>query len=101
MTHEEFCKVPKKFDKILDEAASAELDKQDVAELMCGSYEGWQMIEMFKAGAKWMSEQGVIEEKTVDRTPLNGPNGVTVFLYDFDGFQPGDKVIVQIRKKEK
>ena len=66
--------------------------------------EGWsrkQMLAMFKAGAKWMAEQGVTTEQTVGRTPLNGPNGVTVFLYDFDGFQPGDKVVVQIRKKEK
>jgi len=52
-----------------------------------------------KWGAEWMAGQGVTTEKTVGRTPLNGPNGVTVFLYDFNGFQPDDKVIVQIRKK--
>lgn len=56
-------------------------------------------IDAFIAGAKWMAEQGVITEQVVGRTPLNGPNGVTVFLYDFDGFKAGDKVIVQIRKK--
>ena len=61
----------------------------------------WNKNIDFIAGAKWMAEQGVTTEQTVGRTPLNGPNGVTVFLYDFDGFQPGDKVIVQIRKKEK
>lgn len=56
-------------------------------------------IRHFKAGAKWMAEQGVVTEQVVGRTPLNGPNGVTVFLHDFDGIKAGDKVIVQVRKK--
>ena len=88
-----------KFEQILDEA---ELKYVETSTIPPANQEEEMMVyNAFKAGVKWMAEQGVTIEKTVDRTPLNGPNGVTVFLYDFDGFQPGDKVIVQIRKKEK
>ena len=46
-----------------------------------------------------MEKIGITCETTVERTPLNGPNGIVVYLNDFDGFRNGDKVIVQVRKK--
>lgn len=54
----------------------------------------------FKAGAEWMAGQGYTTEKKVDRTPLNGPAGICLNLHEYDGFKLGDKVIVQIRKKD-
>jgi len=56
--------------------------------------------DTFKAGAEWMAGQGYVEECTVRRTPLNGPAGICMNLYECDGFKLGDKVIVQIRKKQ-
>lgn len=53
----------------------------------------------FKAGAEWMAGQGYTTEKTVNRTPLNGPAGICLNLHDSTGFKIGDKVIVQVRKK--
>ena len=41
----------------LEEAADKALDTFDVAGMMCGSYEGWQMLEMFKAGAQWQKQR--------------------------------------------
>ena len=41
----------------LEKAANNFLDTQDIADMFCGSYEGWQVIEAFKAGARWQSEQ--------------------------------------------
>ena len=43
--------------KGLDEAADKYLDTQDVAEMFCGDYEGWQIIDAFKAGAEWMASK--------------------------------------------
>ena len=43
--------------KGLDEAADKYLDTQDVAEMFCGDYEGWQIIDAFKAGAEWAINQ--------------------------------------------
>ena len=37
----------------LEKAAEESLEGQSVAELFCGSYEAWQMLEMFKAGSEW------------------------------------------------
>ena len=54
----------------------------------------------FEAGAKWMAEQGVTIE-----TKMKGGSFGNVYpdLPDFynDGFNPEDKVIVQIREKKK
>ena len=56
-------------------------------------------IEAFKAGGKWMAEQGYTTETIIDRTPMNGPIGICLHLHDSTGFKIDDKVIVQIRKK--
>ena len=54
--------------------------------------------KFFKAGAKWMSEQGVIyedtisSEKTIPVLPMKDVSDM--------GLDYGDKVIVQIRKKQ-
>ena len=55
--------------------------------------------DAFKSGAEWMAGQGYTTEKTVDRTPLNGPAGICLNLHDSTGLKIGDKVIVQVRKK--
>lgn len=54
----------------------------------------------YEAGAEWMAGQGHTTEEIVDRTPLNGPAGICINLHDSTGFKIGDKVIVQIRKKD-
>ena len=93
----------------LDEAADKYLDTQDVAEMFCGDYEGWQIVNAFKAGAAWMSGQGVTIEKTVGQLEsicAGHPtfyHGFEVSELDADFLNSkevgyGDKVIVQIRK---
>lgn len=49
--------VDNNIEKEINKAASDFLDTQEVAEIFCGSYEGWQMIAAFEAGAKWMQER--------------------------------------------
>ncbi len=56
--------------------------------------------DAFKAGAKWMAEQGYTTETIIDRTPMNGPIGICLHLHDSTGFKIDDKVIVQVRKKD-
>lgn len=41
----------------LEEAAEESLEGQGVAELFCGSYEAWQMLEMFKSGSEWQKQR--------------------------------------------
>ena len=41
----------------LDEAADKYLDTQDIAEMFCGDYEGWQIVDAFKAGAEWQKKR--------------------------------------------
>ena len=54
-------------------------------------------IDAFKAGAEWMAGQGVTcEGYIVDEIAYNG---VGIMLENEGSFKPGDKVIVQIRKK--
>lgn len=96
----------------LDEAAEEHLPESH-GYFPCGislnasEEEGWskeQMLAMFKAGAEWMAGQGV----SVDG--LAGYCMGDVLCPDFEleemsaklkhaGFQSGDKVVVQIRKK--
>ena len=58
----------------------------------------------FRAGAEWMAEQGYSQEETVEDKSLEIGYGVlpgiTPIINLPDSFKPGDKVIVQIRKKE-
>ena len=54
----------------------------------------------FKAGAKWMAEQGTTIEAEIDETSLKNPFIPDIYLIG-QPFNLGDKVIVQIRKKEK
>ena len=49
--------VDNNIEKEINKAASDFLDTQEIAEMFCGSYEGWQMIASFEAGAKWMRER--------------------------------------------
>jgi len=84
----------------LDVAAQKVEDYYDVGEehgyLYC--HRG-DIKDAFKAGVKWMAEQGYTTETRVDRTPMNGPIGICLHLHDSTGFKIDDKVIVQIRKK--
>ena len=53
--------------------------------------------KFFKSGVKWMTEQGkTVEGYIVDEI---SHNGVAVILDNEEQFKPGDRVIVQIRKK--
>ena len=60
---------------------------------------GWTIENAFKAGAKWMTEQGLVKEQEVE----DFGNGATIKApkekeLDSIGATLGDKVIVQIRK---
>ena len=56
------------------------------------------------AGAKWMAEQGYSQEETVEDKCLEvgygALPGISPIINLPDSFKPGEKVIVQIRKKE-
>lgn len=55
----------------------------------------------FKAGAKWMAEQGEIQEHfVIGHTEASHGIPVIVTFPDPKTFEIGDNVIVQIRKKE-
>ena len=92
--------LPKAFDKLLDKAA------KDYATIKIththGEIRSVEKYEAFKAGAKWMAEQGWKEEAII-----KGSGDVVWLNYGLDlpidlakVFKDGDKVIVQIRKVE-
>jgi len=58
----------------------------------------------FKAGAEWMAEQGYSQEETVEDKCLEVGYGtlpgISPIINLPDSFKPGEKVIVQIRKKQ-
>ena len=55
----------------------------------------------FKAGAKWMADQGLVKETQVYADRWTDVDVVNVSLGQGEyGFKAGDKVIVQIRKAE-
>ena len=82
----------------LDEAAEKNFETMKVLEHENIFEETHNRI--FKSGAEWMAGQGYTTEKTVNRTPLNGPAGICLNLHDSTGLKIGDKVIVQVRKKQ-
>lgn len=55
-------------------------------------------IEDIMFGAEWMAKQGETVEGYI--TDEIAYNGIAVILNNEEQFKPGDKVIVQIRKKE-
>lgn len=57
-------------EEIVNEAASAELDKFEPAEMMCGDYTASQMIDMFSAGAAYRDRR------------LNWPRDIIEKLYN-------------------
>ena len=81
----------------LDEAAKEFCDKRAKPFYGYSEFTFQECCNAFKAGAKWMAEQGVsvdgefgirgVETESIVNELLNG------------GFKMGDKVIVQIRKK--
>ena len=85
----------------IDEAA----EKYAKGEGLENALGGWEdMSDAFKAGAEWMAGQGVNADfgvcKLADRAWLT-PIDEKRFTQDvFDNFAAGDKVIVQIRKKQ-
>lgn len=56
------------------------------------------IYDAFKAGAKWMAEQGETQEHFVIGSIAGSPCGPAVVCYT-EEFAIGDKVIVQIKKK--
>lgn len=122
-TDDEFCAVniaKKRIGELLpstpsniDEAAEKYANKEYPDEASCGQwgtgdyeppvdmeYPREVAKDSFKAGAEWMTGQGYTTEEKIDRTPLNGPAGICLNLHEYDGFKLGDRVIVQIRKKD-
>lgn len=84
----------------LDEAAQKVEDYYDVGEehgyLYC--HRG-DIKDAFKAGAEWMAEQGYAFETTMQEDDLNELVPTCPDMHNH-GYSCGDKVIIQIRKKE-
>lgn len=85
----------------LDEAAEDSWAKYEYRESPRGLYSTCY-VDGFKAGAEW-AEQGYTTEETVYANRWTDVNEVTVSLGwgepEKGGFNPGDRVIIQIRKK--
>ena len=75
-------------------------DKQDMAYDAEGQafFDYGPRYDSFKAGAKWMSEQGETQGHFVIGSIADSPCGPAVVCYT-EEFAIGDQVIVQIRKK--
>ena len=88
----------------LDEAAFAYENAQWEAGIKDCGYCPQDVYDAFKAGAEWMAGQGYTKEETVYFERLCDENRIMVDLGwgepERGGFNPGDKVIVQIRKKQ-
>lgn len=89
----------------LDEAAEEYGRNTFINECMkYGVCDGHDLSDAFKAGAEWMAGQGYTKEETVYFERLCDENRIMVDLGwgepERGGFNPGDKVIVQIRKKQ-
>jgi len=83
--------LPSNLDKAAEEFAKPYHDKMAV-------------IEAFKASAKWMAEQGYSQEEVVEDKSIEVGYGVLPGISPIinlpDSFKPGDKVIIQVRKKQ-
>ena len=83
----------------LDEAATAHLSTVEGKEAWSygpDHYDGKDVEDSFKAGAKWMEEQG--EEAEVGYWNQTGLSIRLDKALERLGYEDGDKVIVQIRK---
>jgi len=58
-------------------------------------WETQDVLDAFKSGAEWHAEQG----KTYTTEVIMLPGGIKKIQHAVEGFEPGDKVIVQIRRK--
>ena len=58
-----------------------------------------QMLAMYKAGAEWMRGQGETYITHVEDASNDEERFPAIFI-PVDSFKPGNKVVVQIRKKE-
>lgn len=84
-------------DRTLPKPTHQGLDEAVTEYIIAHEAEGIASIvrQIFKAGAKWMAEQGEIKELTVE-SPVLGPPMICCPV----NANNGDKVIVQIRRKE-
>ena len=96
---------PQGLDEAAWEAANTKVSVQTI--LLWGAHEDVytkeQLIEMFKAGAEWMAGQGETFESVVLKDAGGYPYIPPIEMYDYENekakYNPGDKVIVQIRRK--
>ena len=83
----------------LDDAAFAYGDRDGIT-----AAQSYAMSIDFKAGAKWVAEQGYSQEEIVEDKSIEAGYGVLPGISPIinlpDSFKPGDKVIIQIRKKQ-
>lgn len=95
------------FEKAAIDYADKELHKpKDYA--VAAAADWWNgCVNGFKSGAKWMAEQGYSQQTYVYANRFNDENEAVIQLGrcsercpEKEGFLPGDKVIVQIRKAE-
>ena len=87
------------YGKGLDEAAE-EYNMRSAARHWENKTEGEQIEAAFKAGAKWMEKQFDLEADGEITQRPDGTLGVCIYIDERSGYKFGDKVIVQIRKKE-
>jgi len=88
---------------IFESQPSLPTDNLDEAAVNCTYCEHAYARESFKEGAEWMAKQGYTQEEIVEDKSLGLGYGVlpgvTPIINLPDSFKPGDKVIVQVRKK--
>lgn len=89
--------------KEINREPSLPTDNLDEAAVNCTYCEHAYARESFKEGAEWMAKQGYTQEEIVEDKSLGLGYGVlpgvTPIINLPDSFKPGDKVIVQVRKK--
>ena len=89
--------------KEINREPSLPADNLDEAAVNCTYCEHAYARESFKEGAEWMAKQGYTQEEIVEDKSLGlgygTLYGITPIINLPDSFKPGDKVIVQVRKK--
>lgn len=86
------------------EYAAINCKEQMAKENPGASWDCTDVLNAFKAGARWMTKQGYSEETYVYANRFNDEYEAVIQLgqgeLERGGFKPGDKVTVQIRKAE-
>lgn len=97
-------KVRSRVKEIFDSLPKYDIDEErhNRVEFSLNALEAFALL-FYQAGAEWMAGQGSSREVEVKEDAGGYPYIPSIELYDYDKdeplFKPGDKVVVQIRKK--